>query len=115
MQPVPCRLQPCDGYRLRSFSFYRDVEYLAPHRRIAHPAKRELIPILIFRFRNSDALSFAGGCDPRINDHLVNGVPRLGDDKLQVQVRHILDNNGLGPRAVRVHRVGARAGRQRGS
>jgi|SRR5271169_6839108 len=35
---------------------------------------------------SADALPFSRGCDPGIDHHLVDGVPALGNDKLQVQV-----------------------------
>jgi len=64
---------------------------------------------LILTLRSSDPLPLGRGCDSRIDHYLVDRVPRLGDDKLQVHVRVARDHNSLGAGAVGVHGVGARA------
>jgi hypothetical protein len=58
---------------------------------------------------SADALSFGRDCAPRVGHYLVDRVPRLGDDKLDVQVGRARNRNGLGSGAVRVHGVRARA------
>jgi len=58
---------------------------------------------------NADAFAFGRGCEPRIDYHLTDSVPRLGNDKLPVNGRPVTVGNGKGSGAVRVHRVGARA------
>ena len=60
-------------------------------------------------FEGMDTLPLGRGCDARIDHYLMDRVPRLGDDKLQVQVGQARDHNGLCSGAIRVHRVGARA------
>jgi hypothetical protein len=64
---------------------------------------------LILTLRSFNPLSLGRGCDSRIDHYLVDRVPRLGDDKLQVHVRIARDHDSLGSGAVRVHGVGARA------
>src|ERR1700704_4796754 len=65
---------------------------------------------LIALLRSMDTLPLGRGCESRIDHYLMDRVPRLGDDKLQVQVGQARDHNGLRSGAVRVHRVGACAG-----
>jgi len=60
-------------------------------------------------FEGMDTLPLGRGCDARIDHYLVDRVPRLGDDKLQVHVRVPRDHDSLGAGAVPVHGVGARA------
>jgi hypothetical protein len=62
---------------------------------------------LIAMFGRMDTLPLGRGCESRIDNYLVNRIPRLRDDKLQVQVGQAWDHNGLRSGAVRVHRVGA--------
>jgi len=64
---------------------------------------------LIAMFGSMDTLPLGRGCESRIDHYLVDRVPRLGDDKLQVQDGQARDHNGLCSGAVRVHRVCARA------
>jgi hypothetical protein len=64
---------------------------------------------LIPTFSNSNPLPLGRGCESRVGHHLVDRVPRLGDDKLQVQVGLARDHNGLASGAVWVHRVATRA------
>ena len=64
---------------------------------------------LIAMIGRLDPLPLGRGCESRVDHYLVDRVPRLGDDKLQVQVGQARDHNGLRSGAVRVHRVGARA------
>src|ERR1700693_4385593 len=68
-----------------------------------------LLETLIAMFGSIDTLPLGRGCESRIDHYLVDRVPRLGDDKLQVQVGQARDHNGLRSGAVWVHRVGARA------
>jgi hypothetical protein len=61
----------------------------------------------------SDSLSFCRSRETRIRHYLVNGISRLSDDKLQVQVGHPRNHDSLGSGAVLIHRISARAdGRQ---
>ena len=57
---------------------------------------------------SSNPLPLGRGCESRIDHYLVDRVPRLGDDELQMQVGQTRNDNGLRSGAVRVHRVGAR-------
>ena len=45
----------------------------------------------------------------------MNGVPTLGGDELQVQIRHARDGNGLRSSTIGGQRVSARAGAPAGS
>ena len=61
------------------------------------PARFEigLSGALIAMFGSMDTLPLGRGCKSRIDHYLVDRVPRLGDDKLQVQVGQARDHNGL--------------------
>ena len=65
---------------------------------------------MILLLRNVDALSFGGGCNPRIDHDLGNRIPILSNNELQVQVRQALDDNSLGSGAVRLHGICTGAG-----
>jgi hypothetical protein len=69
-----------------------------------------LILVLILTLRKLYPLPLGRGCESRIDHYLVDRVPRLRDDKLQVQVGQARDRNGLGSGAVRVQGVRASAG-----
>src|SRR5690348_11387335 len=60
-------------------------------------------------FEGMDTLPLGRGCDARIDHYLVDRVPRLGDDKLQMHVRVPRYHDSLGAGAVPVHGVGARS------
>ena len=82
--------------------------YVGPRSVREWPLSENLI-LSLRLFESSNPLPLSRGCESRIDHYLVDRVPRLGDDKLQVQVGQARDHNGLGSGAVRVHRVGARA------
>jgi hypothetical protein len=63
------------------------------------------IPSWFLLLGSFNAFSFGCSCDARIDDHLMDGVPALGNDDLQVQVRHAWDQERFGSRAVLVYRV----------
>src|ERR1700675_4977367 len=68
-----------------------------------------LLGTLIATFGSMDPLPLGRGCDPRGDHHLVNGVPTLGNDNLQVQVGQARNHTSLSSSAVRVHGIAARA------